>query len=133
MEGSWFRFVGDPAKAEDRADMLARSPISRVDSIRVPLLVVQGFNDPRVTKLEADQLVAALRDRGVKVKYIVAPNEGHGFANPNNRMALYRAMEQFFGDCLGGRVQPTIGESITTHLKSLIVDPDSVKLGKKKP
>lgn len=133
MEGSWFRFVGDPAKAEDRADMLARSPLTRVDSIRVPLLVVQGANDPRVTKLEADQLVAALRDRGVKVKYIVAPNEGHGFANPNNRMALYRAMEQFFGDCLGGRVQPTVGESITAHLNGLIVDPDSIKLGKRKP
>jgi len=133
MEGSWFRFVGDPAKAEDRADMLARSPLTRVDSIRVPLLVVQGANDPRVTKLEADQLVAALRDRGVKVKYIVAPDEGHGFANPNNRMALYRAMEQFFGDCLGGRVQPTMGESITAHLNGLIVDPDSIKLGKRKP
>ena len=132
MEGSWFRFVGDPTKPAERADMLARSPLSRVDSIRVPLLVVQGANDPRVTRLEADQLVAALRDRGVKVKYIVAPNEGHGFANPNNRMALYRAMEQFFGDCLGGRVQPTVGEAITTHLTSLIVDPDSVKAGKKK-
>jgi dipeptidyl aminopeptidase/acylaminoacyl peptidase len=133
MEGSWFRFVGDPAKPDERADMLARSPLSRVDSIRVPLLVVQGANDPRVTKVEADQLVAALRDRGVKVKYIVAPNEGHGFANPDNRLALYRSMEQFFGDCLGGRVQPTVGESISKHLTGLIVDPDSVKLGKKKP
>ncbi|HYN82927.1 MAG TPA: S9 family peptidase [Gemmatimonadaceae bacterium] len=133
MEGSWFRFVGDPAKPADRADMLARSPLTRVDSIRVPLLVVQGANDPRVTKLEADQLVAALRDRGVKVKYIVAPNEGHGFANPNNRLALYRAMEEFFGECLGGRVQPTVAESITSHLKGLIIDPDSVKLGSKKP
>jgi dipeptidyl aminopeptidase/acylaminoacyl peptidase len=132
MEGSWFRFVGDPAKAADRADMLARSPISRVDSIRVPLLVVAGANDPRVTKLEADQLVAALRDRGVKVQYIVAANEGHGFANPDNRMALYRAMEQFFGQCLGGRVQPTVSEAISSHLKGLIIDPDSVKLGSKK-
>jgi dipeptidyl aminopeptidase/acylaminoacyl peptidase len=132
MEGSWFRFVGDPAKAADRADMLARSPISRVDSIRVPLLVVAGANDPRVTQREADQLVAALRDRGVKVQYIVAPNEGHGFANPNNRMALYRSMEQFFGQCLGGRVQPTVSEAITSHLKGLIIDPDSVKLGSRK-
>jgi dipeptidyl aminopeptidase/acylaminoacyl peptidase len=132
MEGSWFRFVGDPAKAADRAAMLARSPISRVDSIRVPLLVVAGANDPRVTKLEADQLVAALRDRGVKVQYIVAANEGHGFANPDNRMALYRAMEQFFGQCLGGRVQPTVSEAITSHLKGLIIDPDSVKLGSRK-
>lgn len=133
MEGSWYRFVGDPSKPAERADMLARSPLSRVDSIRVPLMVVQGANDPRVTRLEADQLVAALRDRGIKVKYIVAPNEGHGFANPDNRLALYRSMEQFFGDCLGGRVQPTVAESINTHLKGLIVDPDSVKLGKKKP
>jgi acetyl esterase/lipase len=77
--------------------------------------------------------VAALRDRGVKVQYIVAPNEGHGFANPNNRLALYRAMEQFFGECLGGRVQPTVAESITSHLRGLIINPDSVKLGSKKP
>lgn len=133
MEGGWYRFVGDPAKPAERAEMLARSPLSRVDSIRVPLLVVQGANDPRVTKVEADQLVAALRDRGVKVKYIVAGNEGHGFANPNNRMAFYRAMEQFFGECLGGRVQPTVNPAITAHLESLIVDPDSVKLGARKP
>lgn len=133
MEGSWFRFVGDPAKPAERSDMLARSPLSRVDSIRVPLLVVQGANDPRVTKLEADQLVAALRDRGVKVKYIVAGDEGHGFANPNNRMAFYRAMEQFFGECLGGRVQPTVNAAISSHLQSLMVDPDSIKLGSKKP
>lgn len=133
MEGTWYRFVGDPSKPDQRAQMLARSPLSRVDSIRVPLLVVQGANDPRVTKLEADQLVAALRDRGIRVKYMVAGNEGHGFANPNNRMALYRAMEQFFGECLGGRVQPTVNESITRHLTSLMIDPDSIKLGTKKP
>jgi dipeptidyl aminopeptidase/acylaminoacyl peptidase len=133
MEGTWFRFVGDPTKPDERAAMLARSPISRVDSIRVPLLVVQGANDPRVTRREADQLVAALRDRGVRVKYIVAPNEGHGFANPDNRLALYRAMEEFFGQCLGGRVQPTIGEAITAHLNRLIVNPDSVKVEIKKP
>lgn len=133
MEGGWYRFVGDPAKPTERADMLARSPLSRVDSIRAPLLVVQGANDPRVTKAEADQLVAALRDRGVKVKYIVAGNEGHGFANPNNRMAFYRAMEQFFGECLGGRVQATVNPAITAHLESLIIDPDSVKLGTRKP
>ncbi len=83
--------------------MLERSPISRVDRITAPLMVVQGANDPRVTKIESDNIVDALRDRGVDVEYIVKDDEGHGFANPENRLDLYRAMERFLARHLGGR------------------------------
>jgi dipeptidyl aminopeptidase/acylaminoacyl peptidase len=108
LQGTWFRFVGDPGTEEEpnrevEAQLLERSPISRVDRIKAPLLVVQGANDPRVTKIESDNIVEALRDRGVDVEYMVKDDEGHGFANPENRLDLYRAMERFFGKHLGGR------------------------------
>ena len=105
LESTWYRFVGDPEVAEQREDMWARSPLSRVDDITTPLLVIQGANDPRVTKQESDQIVEALRARDVAVDYIVAEDEGHGFVKPENRMRAYRAMERFFGEHLGGRVE----------------------------
>ena len=70
-----------------------------------PLLIVQGANDPRVKRAEADQIVIALRDRGFPVEYLVAPDEGHGFARPVNNMAMFAAAEQFFAKHLGGRYQ----------------------------
>ena len=108
LQGTWFRFVGDPGTEEEpnreiEAQLLERSPISRVDRIKAPLMVVQGANDPRVTKVESDNIVEALRDRGVEVEYMVKDDEGHGFANPENRLDLYRAMERFFAKHLGGR------------------------------
>ena len=108
LQGTWFRFVGDPGTEEEpnreiEAQLLERSPISRVDRIKAPLMVVQGANDPRVTKIESDNIVEALRDRGVEVEYMVKDDEGHGFANPENRLDLYRAMERFFAKHLGGR------------------------------
>jgi dipeptidyl aminopeptidase/acylaminoacyl peptidase len=67
-----------------------------VDKIRCPLLVAQGANDPRVNKDESDQMVAALRNRGIEVEYIVKDNEGHGFYNQENQFEFYGAMEKFF-------------------------------------
>jgi len=128
LEGTWFRFVGDPAKPADREEMRKRSPLFFVDRITAPLLVVQGANDPRVTKLEADQLVIALRDRGVNVKYLLARDEGHGFANADNRVALYRAMELFLKDCLGGRVQPSIAPAVSKRIADMTVRVDTLKL-----
>ncbi|MGB7420067.1 MAG: S9 family peptidase [Erythrobacter sp.] len=110
LAGTWFRYVGDPSDPEQREDLLARSAISRIDDIKVPLLVGQGGNDPRVTKQEADQLVAAMQAKGLPVTYINYPDEGHGFQKPENRMSFFAAMEGFLGTCLGGRVQP-IGDS----------------------
>ena len=106
---NWYRYVGDPEIAEQEADMAARSPITMVDRIRTPLLVAQGANDVRVVQAESDNIVASLRDRGVPVEYLLAPDEGHGFANPQNRLRLYRAIESHFATHLGGRAGTTVG------------------------
>ncbi len=106
LASTWFRYVGDPDDPEQLADLEARSPLSRVDAITAPLLVVQGANDPRVTKAESDQIVAALRARGVEVEYLVKEDEGHGFVKPENRMEAYAAIERFFARHLGGRGEP---------------------------
>nr|WP_245685818.1 prolyl oligopeptidase family serine peptidase [Streptomyces niveus] len=92
---NWFTYVGDPADPEQAADMLARSPVSRVDQIRTPLMVVHGANDARVVLAESDQLVEALRARGVPVEYTVMRDEGHAIENPENVIALYTAAERF--------------------------------------
>jgi dipeptidyl aminopeptidase/acylaminoacyl peptidase len=128
LEGSFYRHVGNPAVAVDVEDMNKRSPLFLVNRIEDPLLIVQGANDPRVTKREADQMAIALRDRGVKVRYILAPNEGHGFLNADNRLALYRAMELFFKDCLGGRAQSAVTPAIAQHIARLTVNVDTLKL-----
>jgi len=106
LSARWYPLVGDPSVPEDRADMLARSPITRVDAIRAPLLVAQGANDPRVKQAESDAIVAALRERGIPVEYMVFPDEGHGFARPENRLAFSAAAEAFLAKHLGGRSEP---------------------------
>jgi len=111
LASTWFRYVGDPDDPEDLADMELRSPLNRVDRITTPLLVIQGANDPRVTKQESDQIVAALRARGVPVDYICKDDEGHGFVKPENRMDAFGAMERFFARYLGGRQTPSAAAS----------------------
>ena len=106
LEGSFIRHIGDPANAEQRAAMMARSPITRVGDIRVPLLIGQGANDPRVVKAESDQIVAAMRQRGLPVTYLLYPDEGHGFNRPPNSMSFFAVTEAFLSRCLGGRFQP---------------------------
>ncbi|PSL00549.1 dipeptidyl aminopeptidase/acylaminoacyl peptidase [Murinocardiopsis flavida] len=103
LVNNWYRYVGDPADPAQEADMLARSPISRIDDIRTPLLVVQGANDVRVVQAESDQIVGSLRDRGVEVEYTVFPDEGHDFVNPENQIALYSSVARFLAAHLGGR------------------------------
>ena len=90
-----YAMVGNPEDAADKARLTATSPALNADRIRTPLLVAQGARDPRVNKAESDQIVAALRQRGVDVEYLVKDNEGHGFANEENRFAFYEAMEAF--------------------------------------
>lgn len=106
LESTWYRYVGDPEDPAEREDMERRSPLNHVDRVVAPLMVIQGANDPRVTKQESDQIVAALRSRGVPVEYLVKDDEGHGFARPENRMDAYRAMELFLARHLGGRAEP---------------------------
>lgn len=93
-----YEMVGDPVK--DKAMMEKASPIFHVDKIKAPLFIAQGANDPRVNKAESDQMVEALRKRGVKVEYMVKDNEGHGFHNEENKFDFYRAMEKFLAKYL---------------------------------
>lgn len=85
--------VGNPETDHDQ--LAATSPALHADQIKVPLLIAQGANDPRVNKAESDQMVEALRERGVEVEYMVKDNEGHGFHNQENRFDFYRTMERF--------------------------------------
>jgi dipeptidyl aminopeptidase/acylaminoacyl peptidase len=89
-----------------------QSPLFRADQIKVPLLIGQGANDPRVNKAESDQIVAAMRKNDKPVVYYVFPDEGHGFARPVNRVAFDAATEEFLAKYLGGRFEPaTVEES----------------------
>lgn len=101
--GNWYHYVGDPSDPGQEADMLARSPISRVDEIRTPLMVVAGANDIRVVKAESDNMVGALRARGVEVEYIVFDDEGHDFTNHENLITMFRAAARFLAQHLEGR------------------------------
>ena len=85
--------VGHPER--DKALMTANSPALNADRIKSPLLIAQGARDPRVNKDESDQMVAALKARGIDVPYIVKDNEGHGFRNEENQFEFYDAMEKF--------------------------------------
>ena len=100
-----YEMVGHPEKDKDL--LTAASPVFHSKNIKVPLLIAQGANDPRVNKAESDQMVEALKARGIEVPYIVKANEGHGFSNEENRFEFYRAMEEFLGKHLGGRVEKT--------------------------
>lgn len=85
--------------------MLAEvSPAFLVGKIKAPLFVAQGANDPRVNKAESDQIVEALKARGIDVEYMVKDNEGHGFHNEENRFDFYRAMITF----LDKHLKPTV-------------------------
>jgi len=98
-----YEMVGHPEK--DKELLEAASPVFHVDKIKAPLLIAQGANDPRVPKAESDQMVEALKARGIDVPYLVKDNEGHGFRNEENRFDFYRAMEEFLAKYLGGRVE----------------------------
>lgn len=95
-----YEMVGHPER--DREQLTATSPALQAQKIKTPLLIAQGANDPRVNKAESDQMVDALRKRGVEVEYMVKDNEGHGFANEENRFEFYAAMEKFLAQHLGG-------------------------------
>ena len=89
----FYEQVGDPVK--DSLMLAEVSPVLLVDKIKAPLFVAQGANDPRVNKAESDQMVKALKDRGIAVEYMVKDNEGHGFYNQENQFDFYRSMLAF--------------------------------------
>lgn len=100
------RIGGDPRTEEGRRYLTSRSPLSYAHKIERPLLIGQGANDPRVKQAESDQIVAALQAARIPVTYALYPDEGHGFARPENRLSFDAISELFLAECLGGRYQP---------------------------
>jgi dipeptidyl aminopeptidase/acylaminoacyl peptidase len=101
MISIFHRRVGDPATEEEF--LWSRSPLAKADQIRIPLLIAQGANDPRVKQAESEQIVAALRRAGIDHEYMLFPDEGHGLAKPENRLKFYAAADKFLAKHLGGR------------------------------
>lgn len=118
--------VGDPNTVEGEARIREASPLFSAEKITKPLLIIQGANDPRVKQAEADQIVVALRDKGQEVSYILADDEGHGFAKPVNNMAMYAEIERFLAPILGGRFQEDMPDDVAKRLKEITVDVQTV-------
>jgi dipeptidyl aminopeptidase/acylaminoacyl peptidase len=115
--------MGDPSTLEGKAQLERQSPLNHVGKIKTPLMIVQGANDPRVKKSEADQIVAALRERNYPVRYLLADDEGHGFQRPVNNMAMFAEAEKFLAKYLGGRFQETMPADVAKRLKEITIDP----------
>jgi dipeptidyl aminopeptidase/acylaminoacyl peptidase len=128
---TFYERMGDPTTPGGKAQLERQSPLNSADKIRTPLLVIQGANDPRVKKAESDQIVVALRDRGLPVEYLVAPDEGHGFARPVNNMAMLAAAERFLAQYLKGRYQETMTPEVAERLKAITVEVKTVEKPKR--
>jgi len=98
--------VGNPDTEEEF--LKSRSPLHHVDRIRIPMLIAQGANDPRVKQAESEQIVAAMQSKGIDHEYLLFPDEGHGFVKPENRMRFYSAAERFLAQYLGGRYEEPV-------------------------
>jgi dipeptidyl aminopeptidase/acylaminoacyl peptidase len=108
--------VGNP---ETDAEFLrSRSPLTYVDRIRIPMLIAQGANDPRVKRSESEQIVAAMKAKGIPHEYLVFEDEGHGFAKPENRLRFYAVTERFLARHLGGRSEPAPEEAATERAEA---------------
>ncbi len=103
MRSLLYKRIGNPETEEEF--LKSRSPLFKVDKIRIPMLIAQGANDPRVPKAESEQIVEALKAKGIEYEYLVFPDEGHGFAKPENRLKFYAAAEKFLSKYLGGRYE----------------------------
>jgi dipeptidyl aminopeptidase/acylaminoacyl peptidase len=101
--------VGDHRTEEGRAFLRSRSPLTYVDNIQRPLLIGQGANDPRVKQAESDQIVQAMQAKQIPVTYVLYPDEGHGFARPENNLSFFAVAEAFLAQHLEERFEP-IGE-----------------------
>jgi len=118
--------MGDDRTEEGRALLTERSPLTHVDKIKRPLLIAQGANDPRVKQSESDQIIEAMTAREIPVTYVLFPDEGHGFARPENRLAFTAVAEAFLAANLGGRFEPVgdgfEGSSVTVPVGGTDVD-----------
>jgi dipeptidyl aminopeptidase/acylaminoacyl peptidase len=111
--------VGDHRTPEGRALLTRHSPLTYVDRIHVPLLIGQGANDARVKQAESDQIVQAMQAKGIPVTYVLYPDEGHGFARPENNLSFNAVAEAFLAKCLGGSYQPIGADFKGSSLKVL--------------
>ncbi len=100
MIAMWHKRVG-----EDKDFLWSRSPLSKVDAIKIPILIAQGENDPRVKRAESEQIVAAMKERGIDHEYVMYENEGHGLTKPENRLDFYHRADRFLAKHLGGRAE----------------------------
>jgi dipeptidyl aminopeptidase/acylaminoacyl peptidase len=100
---TFYKRVGNPETEEEF--LKSRSPLFKVDQIKIPILIAQGANDPRVKQSESEQIVAAMKSKGIDYEYLLFPDEGHGFAKPENRIKFYAAAEKFLARHLGGRFE----------------------------
>lgn len=100
---TFHRRVGNPESDEEF--LRSRSPLFKVNQIKIPMLIAQGANDPRVKQAESEQIVAAMKEKGINYEYMLFPDEGHGFAKPANRLKFYAAAEKFLAQYLGGNYE----------------------------
>jgi len=107
----FYKRMGDPTTPEGQKLLDAASPLFKADKIKKPLLIGQGANDPRVNQAESDQIVKAMADKNIPVTYVLFPDEGHGFARPENSIAFFAVAETFLAKNLGGRAEP-IGDAV---------------------
>jgi len=103
MLPQFYERIGNPETEEEF--LKSRSPLFKVDQIKIPMLIAQGANDPRVKQSESDQIVKAMKEKGIEYEYMLFEDEGHGFAKPENRMKFYAAAEKFLAKHLGGRFE----------------------------
>jgi dipeptidyl aminopeptidase/acylaminoacyl peptidase len=117
-----YKRIGDPTNAQGRARLIERSPLNSAANIKTPLMIAHGVLDNQVNRHESDQIMIALRHRPFPVKYLLVPDEGHGFARPLNKMAVLLATEMFFSKYLGGNCQSDGAPEVMARLKEITVD-----------
>ncbi|MCH8166145.1 MAG: S9 family peptidase, partial [Planctomycetes bacterium] len=121
----WATRVGDHRTPEGRSFLAQRSPLTFADRIARPLLIGHGANDPRVKQAESDQIVEIMQEQNIPVTYVLYPDEGHGFARPENRLSFFAVAEAFLAEHLGGRYEP-IGDDFEGSSISVPVGADQI-------
>ena len=118
--------MGNPGTEEGKALLRAASPLYKADKITKPLLIAQGANDPRVKQSESDQIVGAMKAAGIPVTYVLYPDEGHGFARPENNISFYAIAENFLAECMGGQAEP-LGDVLASASAQIVEGASHVK------
>ncbi len=111
--------MGNPGTEEGLALLKAASPLYKADQITKPLLIAQGANDPRVKQAESDQIADAMKAANIPVTYVLYPDEGHGFAKPDNSIAFFAIAENFLAEVLHGRAEP-LGDVLAASTAEII-------------